>query len=73
MKIENHPHRQALQADLQQNNAYKQPFSEKSNKMIDDMSNEELFELCETIPEVQCKECLLYWNQTSFIALAGIS
>ena len=61
MKIENHPHRQALQADLQQNNAYK-PFSEKSNKMINDMSNEELFELCETTPEVQCKECFLYWN-----------
>ena len=30
-KIENHPHRQALQADLQQNNAYN-PFSEKSKK-----------------------------------------
>ena len=27
------------------------------------MSNAELFELCETNPEVQCKECLLYWNQ----------
>ena len=32
-KIENHPHRQDLQADLQQNNAYN-PFSEKSKKMI---------------------------------------
>ena len=30
-KIENHPHRQALQADLQQNNAYN-PKSEKSKK-----------------------------------------
>ena len=29
-KIESHPHRQALQADLQQSNAYN-PFSEKSN------------------------------------------
>ena len=28
-KIENHPHRQVLQADLQQNNAYN-PFGEKS-------------------------------------------
>ena len=28
-KIDNHPNRQALQADLQQNNAYN-PFSEKS-------------------------------------------
>ena len=31
--------------------------------MIKDMGNVELFELSETIPEVQCKECLLYWNQ----------
>ena len=61
-KIENHPHRQDLQADLQQNNAYNH-FSEKSKKMIEDMGNVELFELCETVPKVQCKECLLYWNQ----------
>ncbi len=32
-KIENHLHRQALQDDLQQNNAYN-PFSEKSKKMF---------------------------------------
>ena len=31
--------------------------------MIKDVGNMELFELCETIPKVQCKECLLYWNQ----------
>ena len=61
-KIESHPHRQDLQADLQQSNAYN-PFSEKSKKMIQDMGNVELFELCETIPKVQCSECLLYWNQ----------
>ena len=30
-KIENHPHRQDLQADLQQNNAYN-PFSEKTKE-----------------------------------------
>ena len=57
-KIENHPHRQALQADLQQSNAYNQ-FSEKSKKMIEDMGNVEVFELCETILEVQCSDCLL--------------
>ena len=61
-KIESHPHRQALHADLQQSNAYN-PFSEKSKKMIRDMGNVELFELCETIPKVQRSECLLYWNQ----------
>ena len=59
-KIESHPHRQALQADLQRSNAYN-PFSEKSKKMIRDMGNVELFELCETIPKVQCS--LIYWNQ----------
>ena len=61
-KIERHPHRQAPQADLQQSNA-NNPFNEKSKKMIRDMGNVELFELCETIPKVQCSECLLYWNQ----------
>ena len=35
-KIENHPHQQSLQVDLQQSNAYN-PFSEKSKKMIKDM------------------------------------
>ena len=34
-KIESQPHRQDLQADLQQSNAYN-PFSEKSKKMIRD-------------------------------------
>ena len=61
-KIENHLPRQDLQADSQQNNAYN-PFSEKSKKMIKDMGNVELFELFETDPKVQCKECFLYWNQ----------
>ena len=31
--------------------------------MIREMGNVELFELCETIPTVQCSECLLYRNQ----------
>ena len=31
--------------------------------MIREMGNVELFELCETIPKVQCSECLLKWNQ----------
>ena len=61
-KIVSHPHREALQADLQQSNAYN-AYSEKSKKMIQDMGNVELFEFCETISKVQCSECLLYWNQ----------
>ena len=43
-KIESHPHRRALQADLQQRNAYN-PFSEKSKNMIQGMGTVELFEL----------------------------
>ena len=62
--------RQALQADLQQCNAY-DPVSEKSKKMIKDMGNVELFELCETIPKVQCKECLLYWIQAIVYCTCG--
>ena len=46
-KIENHPDRQALQLDLQQNKAYNS-FSVKSKKMIKDVGNVELFELFET-------------------------
>ena len=61
-KIESHPHREALQADLQRCNAYN-PFREKSKVMIQDMGTVDLFELCETIPKVQCSECLLHWNQ----------
>ena len=61
-KIENHPHRAALQADLQQNNVYN-PFSKDSKEMIRELGNVELFELCETTPKVQCSQCLLCWNQ----------
>ena len=60
-KIESHPHRQDLQADLQQSDAYN-PLSKKSKKMIHDMGNVELFGFCETIHKVQCSECLLHWN-----------
>ena len=61
-KIENHPHREALQADLQQNNFYN-PLSKNSKDMIRELGNVELFELCETIAKIQCSHCLLYWNQ----------
>ena len=37
-KIESHPHREALQADLQQNNAYN-PFSDESKAMIRETGN----------------------------------
>ena len=61
-QIESHPHREALQADLQQNNIHN-PFSENSKEMIRELGNVKLFELCETTPKIQCSHCLLYWNQ----------
>ena len=61
-RIENHLHREALHADLQQNNAYN-PFSNNSKRMIRELGNVEIFELCETVPKVQCSHSLLYWNQ----------
>ena len=61
-RIENHPHREALHALLQQNNVYN-PFSKNSKDMIRELGNVVLFELCETTPKVQCSQCLLYWNQ----------
>ena len=70
MQIENHPHRQDLQRDLQQNNAHN-PFSEKSKKMIKDIGNVELFELFETDPKTQCNECLLYWSQGIVYCICG--
>ena len=39
--------------------------------MIRDMGNVELFELCETISEVQCSECLLFWNQGIVYCICG--
>ena len=61
-KIKNHPHRHALQCDLQQNKAYN-PFSTTTNQMIQDVGNVELFELFETDPKMQCTECLSYWSE----------
>ena len=46
-------------------------FSDESKAMIREMGNVELFELCETIPKVQCSECLLYWNQGVICCTCG--
>ena len=46
-RIENHPHREAFHADLQQNDVYN-PFSNNSKAMIRELDNVEQLELCET-------------------------
>ena len=60
-KIENHPHRHALQRDLQQSQSFN-PFSQESKQMVHEVGNIELCELLDTEPKAQCKVCLSYWD-----------
>ena len=60
-KIENHPHRQALQNDLQQRRQFNL-FSKESKDMIQATENIKLCELLDVEPKAQCKVCLSYWN-----------
>ena len=57
--IENHPHRHALQRDLQQHRQFN-PFSKESKDMIRDVGNIELCELLDVETKAQCKVCLSY-------------
>ena len=58
-KIETHSHRHALQLDLQKKKKTYNPFSTITKQM----GNVELYELFETDPKTQCKECLSYWSE----------
>ena len=69
-KIESHPHREAFQADLQQNNAYN-PFSDESKAMIREMGNVEFIRVVRNKTKVQCSQCLLYWNQGVICCTCG--
>ena len=60
-QIENHPKRQALQSDLQQNRAFN-PFSEESKDAITAPGNTELCEIVDVEPKSQCRACLTYWD-----------
>ena len=60
-QIENHPKRQALQSDLQQNRAFN-PFSEESKDAITAAGNTELCEIVDVEPKSQCRACLTYWD-----------
>ena len=62
-RIETHPHRATLHADLKQNNVYN-PFRKDLKEMIRELGNVELFELCETTPKVQCSHFFVGINCT---------
>ena len=57
-KIENHPHRHALQRDLQQSQSFDTFQSENQKEMIHEVGNIELRELFDTEHKAQCKVCL---------------
>ena len=52
-----------IQKSLEEAKIPNETFSKNSKVMNRELGNVELFELCETIPKVQCSHCLLHWNQ----------
>ena len=59
-QFENHPKKDSFLQDLNKTQEINR-FSEKSKKLITDMVNTEIFELCETSSKKQCPDCALYW------------
>ena len=60
-QIENHPHREAFQSDLQQHRAFN-PFSKESKDAIMAAGSTELCEIVDVEPKLQCRACLTHWN-----------
>ena len=60
-KIEHHPHRQALQSDLQQRQQVK-PFSKESKQMIMMLGTSNCVNYSTRKPKAQCKVYLSYWD-----------
>ena len=69
-QIKNHPNKDALIADLQQDHPYN-PFSEKSEEMIHDLGNVENLEMCEISLKVQCIHRLKYWTTGILYSTCG--
>ena len=59
-QFENHPNKEFFLQDLNETEEIN-TFSEESKKLITDMGNTEIFELCETSSKKQCPDCSLYW------------
>ena len=60
-QFENHPNKEVFLQDLNKTEKIHK-FSEKSKKLITDMGNTEIFELCETSSKKQCPDCALEWE-----------
>ena len=55
-QFENHPNKESFLQDLNKTEKMNK-FSEESKKLITDMGNTEIFELCETSSKKQCTDC----------------
>ena len=71
-KIENHPHRHALQSDLQQHRQFN-PFSKESQEMIHEVGNVELCELLDVEPKHSAKYVCRTGTSAPSTARAGTS
>ena len=60
-QFESHPNKESFLQDMNQTEKIGK-FSEKSQKLIADMNNAEIFELCETSSKKQCSDCNLFWE-----------
>ena len=59
--FENHPNKESFLQDFKQTKEIDE-FSKKSQDLIADMNNTEIFELCETSSKQQCLDCNLHWE-----------
>ena len=60
-QFESHPNKESILQDFKQTEKINK-FSEKSQELIADMNNTEIFELCGTSSEKQCPDCKVYWE-----------
>ena len=60
-KFKNHPNKESFLQDFKQTKDINES-SKKSQYLIADMNNTEIFELCETSSKQLCLDCNLYWE-----------
>ena len=71
-QFENHPNKESFLQDLNKTEE-SNDFCEMSQKLIADMNNTEIFELCETSSTKQCTDCALYRQNGTVYCSCGRS
>ena len=61
-QFETHPDREALQTDLDKDQAFN-PFSEQSKDMIYNVGSMECLKIGEITPNIKCANCMTYWTK----------